>query len=244
VWHIADPAHPEIPAVEHRYPAAGATNAEVSLHVIAVADAHCVDIHLGGTWEYLNSVAWNAAGFIAQTQTRDQRHIDVHLVDPVSGTSSILYSDEDDAWVELVPGVPALLHDGRLVTCADRDGVRRLVVDNRSATPDHLQVRSVISTGETIMFAANDTSTPWIQDIYSFDTHSGALSQFTNSNGMVSASGTSHVLVTRTSTVDTVGPQFAVHHNDAQLTVSCHAEKPLVEPNARIMSVGPRGIRR
>jgi dipeptidyl-peptidase-4 len=120
--------------------------------------------------------------------------------------------------------------------------VRRLVVDNRSATPDHLQVRSVISTGETIMFAANDTSTPWIQDIYSFDTHSGALSQFTNSNGMVSASGTSHVLVTRTSTVDTVGPQFAVHHNDAQLTVSCHAEKPLVEQNARILSVGPRGI--
>jgi dipeptidyl-peptidase-4 len=115
-------------------------------------------------------------------------------------------------------------------------------VDNRSATPDHLQVRSVISTGETIMFAANDINTPWIQDIYSFDTHSGALSQFTNSNGMVSASGTSHVLVTRTSSVDAVGPQFTVHHNDAQVAVACHAEKPLVEPNVRIISVGPRGI--
>ncbi len=242
VWHIADPAHPEIPAVEHRYPAAGSTNAEVSLHVISVADARCVDVQLGGTWEYLNSVAWNSAGLIAQTQTRDQRHIDVHLVEAATGTSTVLYTDEDDAWVELVPGTPALLHDGRLVTCADRDGVRRLVVDNRSATPDHLQVRSVISASETIVFAANDTSTPWIQDIYSFDTHSGALSQFTNSNGMVSASGTSHVLVTRTSTIDSVGPQFTVHHNDTQLTIACHAEKPLVEPNVRIISVGPRGI--
>ena len=242
VWHIADPAHPEIPAVEHRYPAVGSINAEVSLHVISVSDARCVDVQLGGTWEYLNSVAWNSAGLIAQTQTRDQRHIDVHLVEAETGTSTVLYTDEDDAWVELVPGVPALLHDGRLVTCADRDGVRRLVVDNRSATPDHLQVRSVISAGETIVFAANDTSTPWIQDIYSFDTHSGALSQFTNSNGMVSASGTSHVLVTRTSTIDSVGPQFTVHHNDSQLTIACHAEKPLVEPNVRIISVGPRGI--
>lgn len=242
IWHIADPAHPETPAVEHRYPAAGAKNAMVSLHVVSVADASRVDVQLHGTWEYLNSVSWSSGGLIAQTQTRDQRHIDVHLVDPTTGMSTVLFTDEDDAWVELVPGVPALLSDGRLVTCADRNGVRRLVVDERSATPDHLQVRSVVSAGETIVFAANDISTPWVQDMYSFDTHSGALSQLTNSNGMVSASGNADVLVTRTSTVNTVGPQFTVHHGDLQIPVACLAETPLVEPNVRILSVGPRGI--
>jgi dipeptidyl-peptidase-4 len=242
VWFIADPAHPETPATEHRYPAAGANNALVSLHVVSVADASRVDVALDGTWEYLNSVSWSSAGLIAQTQTRDQRHIDVHLVDAATGSSTLLFTDEDDAWVELVPGVPALLPDGRLVTCADRNGVRRLVVDDRSATPDHLQVRSVISVGETIVFAANDVSAPWVQDIYSFDTHSGALSQFTNSDGMVSASGNATVLVTRTSTIDTVGPQFTVHHNGAHRSITSHAETPLVQPNVRIISVGPRGI--
>ena len=242
IWYIADPAHPESPAVEHRYPAAGATNATVSLHVFSVSNNKRVDVQLGGDWEYLNSVAWSSGGFIAQTQTRDQRHVDVHLINSVTGESTIVFTDEDEAWVELVPGVPALLGDSRLVTCADRNGVRRLVVDERSVTPDHLQVRSVIPVGDTIVFAANDTSTPWIQDIYSFDTKSGALSQITNSAGTVTASGNANVLVTRTSTIDTVGPQFEVHVTGRQLSLTCHAETPLVEPNVRIMAVGPRGI--
>ena len=242
VWHIADPAHPNLPPVEHRYPAAGSVNATVSLHVFGVVDTSRVDVQLNGSWEYLNSVSWGTGGFIAQTQTRDQRHIDVHLIDAGTGTSTVVFTDEDDAWVELVPGVPALLGSGRLVVCADRNGVRRLVVDERSVTPDHLQVRGVISVNDTILFAANDVSTPWQQDVYSFDTHSGSLSQITNSHGMVSASGTSEVLVTRTSTMDTTGPTFTVHFNNTEVHVASHAETPLVDPNVRIMSVGPRGI--
>ena len=242
VWHIADPAHPENPATEHRYPAAGSNNALVSLHVIDVATTHQVDVALHGEWEYLNSVAWNSAGLIAQTQTRDQRQVNVHRIDTSTGNSSVIYTDEDNAWVELVPGVPALLHDGQLVTCADRDGVRRLIVDDRSTTPHHLQVRSVISAGHTVVFAANDINTPWEQDIYAFDTHIGALSQLTHSHGMVSATGNANVLVTRTSTLDTVGPRFTVHHDNRETTIPCFAETPLVDPNLRIISVGPRGI--
>jgi dipeptidyl-peptidase-4 len=242
VWHIADPAHPELPPVEHRYPAAGAVNATVSLHVFGIADNSRVDVQLNGTWEYLNSVSWGSSGLMAQTQTRNQRRGDVHLIDAGTGTSAVIFTDEDDAWVELVPGVPALLSDGRLVVCADRNGVRRLVVDERSVTPDHLQVRSVISVSDTILFAANNVSTPWEQDVYSFDTHSGSLSQITNSHGMVSASGNAEVFVTRTSTTNTTGPTFTVHCNNTELHIASHAETPLVEPNVRIMAVGPRGI--
>jgi dipeptidyl-peptidase-4 len=242
VWHIADPAHPEHAPVEHHYPAAGSVNATVSFHILGVTDNSRIDVPLSGTWEYLNYVSWGTSGLIAQTQTRDQRHVDVHLIDTATGSSSVIFTDEDDAWVELVPGVPALLNNGRLVVCADRNEVRRLVVDERSVTPDHLQVRGVISVGDTILFTANDISTPWEQDVYSFDAHNGSLSQITNSHGMVSASGTSDVLVTRTSTMNTVGPRFTVHCNDTELHVASHAETPLVDPNVRIMSVGPRGI--
>jgi dipeptidyl-peptidase-4 len=242
VWHIADPAHPELAPVEHRYPAAGSVNATVSLHVLGVTNNSRVDVELGGTWEYLNSVSWGMSGLIAQTQTRDQRRVDVHLIDAGTGTSEVIFTDEDDAWVELVPGVPALLSDGRLVNCADRNGVRRLVVDERSVTPDHLQVRSVISVSDTILFAADDVTTPWEQDVYSFDTHSGTLTQLTNSHGMVSASGNAKGFVTRTSTMQSVGPTFTIHCNNAEIHVASHAETPLVDPNVRIVSVGPRGI--
>jgi dipeptidyl-peptidase-4 len=42
--------------------------------------------------------------------------------------------------------------------------------------------------------------------------------------------------------MNTAGPAFAVSYNNTELRISSHAEKPLVEPNVRIMSVGPRGI--
>jgi dipeptidyl-peptidase 4 len=242
IWYIADPAHPERPAVEHRYPAAGSINANVSLHVLNIADFSRTDVQLGGEWEYLTSISWSTGGLIAQTQTRDQRHVDVHLIDATTGTSTVIYTDNDEAWVEIVPGAPALLSDGRLVTCADRNGVRRLVVDDRSATPEHLQVRGLITVGDTIVFSANETETPWMQDVYSFDTQNGSLSQLTNSSGMVSASGTADVLITRTSTITSIGPMFAVHHHNTESVITSHAETPLVEPNVRIMSVGPRAI--
>jgi dipeptidyl-peptidase-4 len=242
IWYIADPAHPERPTAEHRYPAAGSVNASVSLHVIDIADLSRVDVQLGDDWEYLNSVSWGSRGLIAQTQTRDQRHVDVHLIDAETGACTVIFTDEDEAWVEIVPGVPALLSDGRLVTCADRNGVRRLIVDGRSATPDHLQVRGVITVGDTIVFAANETKTPWMQDVYSFDTQNASLSQLTSSNGMVSASGTADALITRTSTIASMGPTFTVHHNNTESVITSYAETPLVEPNVRIMSVGPRAI--
>jgi dipeptidyl-peptidase-4 len=134
VWHIADPAHPELPATEHRYPAAGTPNASVSLHIISVATSTAIPVELSGNWEYLNTVSWNSAGLIAQTQTRDQKQIDIHSIDDSTGNATIVFTDTDEAWVELVPGVPALQLDGTLVTCADRNGSRRLLVDGVAVT--------------------------------------------------------------------------------------------------------------
>ena len=240
VWFIADPAHPESPAVEHRYPAAGSANAHVSLHVVSVADATRVDVSLSGDWEYLNSVSWTTGGFIAQTQTRDQKRIDVHLIDPASGLSSLLFTDTDDAWVELVAGVPGTLSNGMLVTTADRNGARRLMVGHMAITPDSLQVRHIVSISERIIFIANNRETPWIHDAWSYNVVSDELLQLTDSNGVVSASGHGESLVLRTATMESQRATFTVLNTT--LSIQSFAETPLVEPNVRILAVGPRGI--
>jgi dipeptidyl-peptidase-4 len=240
VWHIADPAHPELPATEHRYPAAGTPNASVSLHIISVATATATPVELSGDWEYLNIVSWNSAGLIAQTQTRDQKQIDIHSVDSDTGKTTIVFSDTDDAWVELVSGVPALQQDGTLVTCADRDGARRLLVNGEAVTPTTLQVRSVVSVGESIVFMANEISTPWELDAWAY--RNGSLEQITQSHGMASVSGSRNCYVSRISTLDTERAQFTVHTPTATHDITSLAETSLVQPNVRIMSVGPRGI--
>jgi dipeptidyl-peptidase-4 len=240
VWYIADPAHPELPATEHRYPAAGTPNAVVSLHIISLATTTAITVELSGTWEYLNTVSWSGAGLIAQTQTRDQKKVDIHSIDPATGKATIISTDTDDEWIELVPGVPALQRDGTLVTCSDREGSRRLLVNGSAVTPTTMQVRSVVSIGDSIVFIANDISTPWATDAWVYS--KGELQQITHSNGVVSVSGSLNCYVTRISTLDTERAQFTIYTPTAAHNIVSLAESSLVQPNVRIMSVGPRGI--
>jgi dipeptidyl-peptidase-4 len=240
VWHIADPAHPELPATEHRYPAAGTPNASVSLHIISVVTTKATPVELSGNWEYLNTVSWNSAGLIAQTQTRNQKQIDIHSIDASSGKATIVFTDTVESWVELVAGVPALQPDGTLVTCADREGSRRLLVNGTAVTPTTMQVRSVVSTGDSIVFMANDISTPWEMDAWAYN--NGALEQITQSAGVASVTGTRNCYVSRISTLAAERAQFTVHTANTTHDIVSLAETSLVQPNVRIMSVGPRGI--
>jgi hypothetical protein len=82
VWHIADPAHPERPAESHHYPAAGATNARVTLHIIDIDTGSPTPVDLPAGAEYLNSVSWTESGFVAQVQSRDQKRVDVVRIEP------------------------------------------------------------------------------------------------------------------------------------------------------------------
>jgi dipeptidyl-peptidase-4 len=240
VWHIADPAHPERPATEHRYPAAGSPNAVVSLHLLHATTGECVDVSLDGEWEYLNSVSWTTGGLIAQTQTRDQRRIDIHKIDPTTGASTSVFTDTDSAWVELVPGVPSTLSSGALVTAADRDGARRLMVGGDVVTPTHLQVRHIVNVSDTVVFIANHRDTPWVQDAWSYNTTSSTLTQLTDEQGVVSASGNTERLVVRVSTMTTERAEFRLLNTPHR--IQSYAETPLVQPNVRIQAVGPRGI--
>ena len=240
VWHIADPAHPERPATEHRYPAAGSPNAVVSLHLLHATTGECIDVSLDGEWEYLNSVSWTTGGLIAQTQTRDQRRIDIHKIDPTTGASTSVFTDTDSAWVELVPGVPSTLSSGALVTAADRDGARRLMVGGDVVTPTHLQVRHIVNVSDAVVFIANHRDTPWIQDAWSYNTASSTLTQLTDEQGVVSASGNTERLVVRVSTMTTERAEFRLLNTPHR--IQSYAETPLVQPNVRIQAVGPRGI--
>lgn len=173
VWYLADPATPATPARPLRYPAAGTANARTDLWVIDVADPSRrarVDL-AGDDWPYLADVRWNAAGLIATVQDRTQTRLEIRRVDlptepaamsstamtetamtgtAMTGTaitSTAIATDHDPHWVELVPGVPRLLSDGRLLSAADRDGARRLCLDGRPITPPELQVRAVLGLG-------------------------------------------------------------------------------------------------
>ncbi len=147
-WHIADPADPAATPRSIRYPAAGTANPDVRLFVVPVTPAgRPVEVVWDrARFEYLAKVEWNTHGLAITVQSRDQRDVQVLVVDPATGLTHLLFHDHDDVWVELVPGTGVLAADGEVVTCADRGGARRLVVAGEVASPVDVQVRSIVAT--------------------------------------------------------------------------------------------------
>jgi len=156
-WHIADPANPDRTPAEVAYPAAGTPNAEVTLHV-ARLDGGTVPVDTAPReFPYLVTVAWEAGHDpLVVVQSRDQRRMRLLVVDPGSGRATVLREDTDPVWLEIVPGVPAWTGDGRIVWTADRDGTRRLLIEDEAVTPIGLQVRGVLGVdGDTVLFHAS-----------------------------------------------------------------------------------------
>jgi dipeptidyl-peptidase 4 len=248
-WVIADPAHPERPARTIRYPAAGTTNPDVTLHLLGLDGSRTAVEWDRDYFPYLASVDWTEAGLTLLVQSRDQQGTMVLDVDtaegPTRGETTVLSHDYDDAWVELVPGTPTRLTDGRLVTAADRDGARRLVVGDEPVTPADLQVRSVVSTGgdaqsPVITFCANpiDDAT----QLHVWQWTGGELRPITTTTGVHGAAVGGATTVVRTATLDRPGTATVVQTSAGSHEIASFAETPLVEPNVQLLTVGDREL--
>jgi len=165
-WHIADPANPDRPPAEVGYPAAGTPNALVELMIVGLdgktipvqwdTQAHC----------YLTTACWDAGAPLIVVQSRDQRRMRLLAVDAGTGATTVLRDDADACWLDIVPGVPARLADGRIAWTADIGGARRLLVAREAdladgaaepVTPPELQVRGVLSVdGDTVLLSGSD----------------------------------------------------------------------------------------
>jgi len=154
-WWISAPVDPAETPRAMRYPAAGTTNASVSLAIVD-RDGSVVSVGWDDDgWEYLAGVTWSDEGLILTVQSRDQRTVAVLDADPETGTCRERYRIEDDHWVELVPGSPTLA-GGRLVTVEDRHQARCVCVDGRPLTGPEWQVRRVVDVNpERILLTAS-----------------------------------------------------------------------------------------
>ncbi|MEM9748282.1 MAG: prolyl oligopeptidase family serine peptidase [Actinomycetota bacterium] len=246
-WTIADPARPDSPARTVRYPAAGEANAVVTLHVLDV-DGGRLDVD----WDreffpYVTRVEWTDHGLLFGALSRDQRSSIVCDVDLETGDAAVIASDYDDAWVEIVPGTPTRTPSGRLVTASDRDGVRRLLVDDEPATPLGLQIRSLVATrsGEgdvdELVVLANDPTEPSEVQVHVVKVGDAlTTTPLTDAPGVHAASVGGPTVLLRTTGLAAPGPTFLVHGTGVRVPSS--TERPPMRPNVAIQRVGERRL--
>ncbi len=157
-WHIADPAHPAREPAVVAYPSAGTANAKVSLAYLRL-DGSRVDISWDSSaFPYLVSMRW-PRGFapLLTVSSRDQQTMRIFDVDITTGTTQLVREDTDQHWVDIVPGVPDRLPDGRLVWVTDNDDTHRLVIGSEFVTPIGLQVNSVLTICATDILLSAST---------------------------------------------------------------------------------------
>ncbi len=166
-WWIADPAHPDRPPNEVRYPATGSANAQVELLLVDL-DGHQRAIRWDedGRFEYLAGVVWTAGHDpLIVRQTRDQREVSIATLDPDNLQLSERRVVTDDTWVELIPSSPTPCERGLLtiedlaplagVTDVAEPGRRALLLDGRALTGAELNVRSIIGVvGDSVVCSA------------------------------------------------------------------------------------------
>ena len=146
VWHIADPARPENPPYEHRYPAAGTANAHVSLWHIGLdgsvprclgTTTSCPTSSTSPGWPTTrrSCCSWTArssASSCSPSKIRRSR----------ANTSR----SPTRHWVDVVPGTPCWWGE-RVLTVEVHADTYRLFADGAALTPEGLQVRAVARRG-------------------------------------------------------------------------------------------------
>jgi dipeptidyl-peptidase-4 len=242
-WHIASPIDPAAAPRATRYPQAGTANAIVTMHIVGM-DGVVADVEWDrDAFEYVVAVSWTGEGPpLALVQSRHQRTMQVLAIDPDPGATEVVWQDHDEIWTDIIPGVPAWLPGGRLLTVGHRDDTSRLLIDDEPVTPGGLHVAEVIDVGASVVFAG--TQDPTEMHVWRLDASDGSLERLTTEPGVHAAVVAGDLTVLVTETMDEGLPTATLLRSGEPIhTFERLAETPVIEARATFASVGPKELR-
>jgi len=124
------------------------------------------------------------------------------------------------------------------VMAADRDGVRRLMIDGEPVTPTDLQVRAVVAArGDSVVFLANHPDDATVCDVWQWS--ADGVIAIGDGTGVVTAVVGGPTTILRAVTLDRGGAVTKVMGGP---TLISHVEEPLIDPNVSIAHYGERRL--
>lgn len=204
---FADPAHPELPAEDFAYPEAGGPNADVQLWVFGPGGDPAVRLAWDAeTYPYVSDAGWDSPAEILLTvQDRLQRHVLLLSADPDTGRTRELSRTTHPQWVDpMLPGTPARLADGRMLTSADTPGgaARALALDGVLLTGDGLQVRKVAGAHGNRLLIEAGRRDPSEQQVLLLDPDTGELTALADGPGVHSVLASAGALLLTSADAD------------------------------------------
>ena len=112
-----------------KYPKAGEKNAVVSLHVYDLSSSKSNEVEVEKTYDdfYIPRIKWtNDANVLsAQFINRHQNELDLWAIDTYKGTTTILLSEKDEAYVDVTDNL-TFLNDNSFIWTSEKDGYNHI----------------------------------------------------------------------------------------------------------------------
>lgn len=134
---IADPKNPAEPAQTWPYPRAGTANADVRLGVMSADGGRTTWVEWDrDRYPYLATVRWEEdSPLTLVVQNREQTEELILAADPESGSTTVLHTERDPAWLNLDQQMPRWLEDGRgFLWTTERNGAWQIELRRRDGT--------------------------------------------------------------------------------------------------------------
>ncbi|MGV9271533.1 prolyl oligopeptidase family serine peptidase [Kitasatospora sp. NPDC003701] len=250
--HFADPARPDEQPEDFAYPQAGGPNADVQLWVLGLDGAR-TRLHWDAeAFPYLCAAEWAGAGEVLLTVAdRLQQNVLLLTADPATGATRELSRTTDEFWVDDLPGTPARLDGGRLLTVLDTPEARGLALDGKPLDTTGLQIRRVVGRLRGKLLCETGQGDPADQYVHLIDPDGGAPERLGSGHGVHSALAAADTLLLVSARPDGVRRRLTGPSGETVLTDLSAALPYRVEPRlARVTEHGlptavvyPRGHR-
>ncbi|MFQ5703751.1 MAG: S9 family peptidase [Gemmatimonadales bacterium] len=232
-----------------RYPLAGAQNSDVRIGVVEISSGKTAWVDLGPD----KDIYVAALGFAGSSSevwltrlNRNQNKLDLMLADAKTGTSRVVMSDSDEAWVDV--HVPHWIEGGaRFLFESERDGYNQVFLLGRDGslvrkvTTQEWDVFGIAGYDESrgLLYFTGAGEGPLVRPLYRVKLDGTGLTRISSANGTHVVSFNSDLsLYTDTYSSAGVPPVETLHDSDGEVVRTLSENRGAGE-NVRALSLNP-----
>ncbi|MGA0246701.1 MAG: S9 family peptidase [Schleiferiaceae bacterium] len=208
-----------------KYPKAGEDNSKVTAHIWDSEEGTARQVLEGIDYEYLPRAKWSANGtWIISTMNRLQNDLKLYTVNASNGSSSLLYHETDEKYLEINDEL-YFLEDGSFIMLSDRDGWNHLYHINakgkvkRQITKGSFNVTTFygIDENECLFYQSSEVH-PTERNIYSIRINGRSKKLLTSEKGTHNGTFTNDFsLFVNTYSAESIPPLVTLRSNDGNI---------------------------